>query len=88
MATNEYLGAVLSCVNIAKDLNSHLKQYRSNKSINSTVFSLATNSIEVRLYIPWKYDKAYYYTITIRTPILQDPQHYAEFYNTIRNIID
>ncbi|KAH7126474.1 hypothetical protein B0J13DRAFT_454440 [Dactylonectria estremocensis] len=88
VATNQCLGASSSCVNISEDLNSRLKQCGSNKVIASTVFSLATNGTEARLYVSWKHDEVNYYTVIIRSFMLQDSKHYIEFYNTIRNIID
>ncbi|KAH7161099.1 hypothetical protein EDB81DRAFT_839495 [Dactylonectria macrodidyma] len=88
VATNQCLGASSSCVNIAEDLNTRLKQCGSNKVIDSTVFSLTTNGSEARLYVSWKHDEVNYYTTTIRRFLLQESDQYIELCNIIHNIID
>ncbi|KAF7876396.1 hypothetical protein EAF04_001488 [Stromatinia cepivora] len=89
-ATNQCLGGSASCINIVESLNRRLKQCKNKKvqAINSTVFSIAMNGTEARLYISWKHNEFEYYTQKIDSFLLQKPKDYIEFRKYIRNIID
>jgi hypothetical protein len=90
VATNQCLGASVSCVNIAERLNRQLRQCKSDKvqTINSAAFSIAMSGTEARLYISWKHNELDYYMQKVRSFSLQEPEQYVEFRKHVRNIID
>lgn len=90
VATNQCIGASVSCVNVTERLNYQLTQCKSDEiqPINSAVFSIAMNGTEARLYISWKHSERDFYMQKIDSFLLQNPQHYLEFRKYVRNIID
>jgi hypothetical protein len=90
VATNQCLGALASCVNIAERLNRQLKQCKSDivKLINSAAFSIAISGTDARLHISWRNSELDYYMRTIKTFAVQEPEQYVEFRKYVRNIID
>jgi hypothetical protein len=90
VATNQCLRGSASCVNIAERLNRRLKDCKDKevKSIDSTVFSIAMNGTEARLYISWKQNKLDYYTQRVKSFSLQEPDQYVTFRKYLRYIID
>ena len=90
VATNQCLGGSAACVNIAERLNSLLRNCKSDtvKQVNSAAFSVAVSNETARLYISWKHDELEYYTNSVRSYLLSDPQHYLSFRKHVRNIID
>ncbi|KAH7176274.1 hypothetical protein EDB81DRAFT_634382 [Dactylonectria macrodidyma] len=90
VATNQCLGGSASCVNIAENLNRHLKQCESElvHPINSAAFSIAMSGTEARLFISWKQNELDYYMANVDGFLLQDPKHYLKFRKYVRNIID
>ncbi len=91
VATNQCLGGSATCVNIAERLNNQLEQYYNIKEvrqIDSSVFSIAMNGTEARLYISWRHNGLDYYTRIVDSFSLQKPRDYVEFRKYVRNIID
>lgn len=90
VATNQCLGGSASCVNIADRLNHQLRECNNEevKSIDSVAFSIAMNGTEARLYISWKHDEVNYYMRSVKSFLLQEPEHYVTFRKYVRNIID
>jgi hypothetical protein len=90
VATNQCLGASVSCVNIAERLVQQLRNCKSDviQSMNSAAFSIAVRGTEARLYISWKNSELDYYMANIESFLLQKPSDYLEFRKYVRNIID
>ncbi|KAH6982359.1 hypothetical protein BKA56DRAFT_550312 [Ilyonectria sp. MPI-CAGE-AT-0026] len=90
VATNQYLGGSVSCVNIAEKLNSRLREYKSDTvyPINSAAFSIAMNDAEARLYISWKHNELDYHMAYVDSFYLHDPEQYLRFRKYILNILD
>lgn len=90
VATNQCLGGSASCVHIAEQLNRQLKNCTSEKVqlINSAAFSIAMNGTDARIYISWKQTEPNYHMASVKSFLLQDPQHYVEFRKHVRNILD
>jgi hypothetical protein len=86
-ATNQCLGGSASCVNTVERLNCRLRQNKL-KAIDNTAFSIAMSGTEARLYVSWKDDELNYYMQKVECFLLQRPDHYLEFCQYIRNIID
>ncbi|CAD6447926.1 dc4a75fa-256f-481d-b30a-852f5b3d22cc [Sclerotinia trifoliorum] len=86
MATNQCVGGSASCVNIAE----RLSRQRGGKVrvSDSAAFSIAMNGTEARLFITWKHDELKYYMRKVRSFLLQDPEHYAQFLKYVLKIID
>jgi hypothetical protein len=89
-ATNQCLGGSASCVNIAERLNCQLRKCKSDnvQPIDNTVFSIAMNGTEARLYVSWKHDELNYYMQKVDSFLLQDPEHHLKFRKYVWNIID
>jgi hypothetical protein len=91
VATNQCLGGVASCVNIAERLNRRLRASNFHP-IDSVAFSIAMNGTEARLFVAWKDDdddeRPGYYMQKIKTFSLQEPGQYLAFRKYVRNIID
>jgi hypothetical protein len=90
VATNQCLGASVSCVNIAERLNRQLRQCKSDKvqPIDSAAFSIAMSGTEARLYISWKHNELDYCMRKVQSFSLQEPEQYVEFRKHVLNIID
>jgi hypothetical protein len=90
VATNQCLGASVSCVNIAERLNRQLRHCNSNviQPINSAAFSIAMSGTEARLYISWMNNELDHYMANVESFLLQKPKDYLEFRKYVRNIID
>lgn len=89
VATNQCLGGSASCINMAENLNHHLRQCESDLIYpNSAAFSIAMCGTEARLYISWKQNKLDYYMANVDNFLLQDPEHYLKFRKYVCNIID
>ncbi|KAG9236262.1 hypothetical protein BJ875DRAFT_503484 [Amylocarpus encephaloides] len=90
VATNQCLGASVSCVNVAECLNRQLRRCKSDKvqPIDSAAFSIAMSGTEARLYISWKHNELDYYMRKVKSFSLQEPEQYVEFRKHVRNIID
>ena len=89
VATNQCLGASASCVDIIERLNERLNRYTSDRGrlLDSTVFSIAMNGTEARLYVTWKQENTRFLTRKIDSFLLQDPDHYVRFYKIVHSII-
>ena len=89
VATNQCLGASASCVDMIERLNERLSLRVSNRdhSLNTTVFSIAMNGTEARLYVTWKQEKIRFLTRKIDSFLLQDPDHYVRFHKIVHSII-
>lgn len=89
VATNQCLGGSASCVNIAERLNDRLRRCTQGEVslIDSSVFSIAMNGTEARLYISWKQDELYYMQ-SVKSFLLQKPTDHLEFRKYVRNIFD
>lgn len=90
VATNRCLVASASCVKIAEYLNFLLSLRRERSKvepIDSTVFSIAMNGTEARLYVTWK-DRIGFNMQKVDSFILQKPKDHIEFRNHVENIID
>ncbi|KAH8910561.1 hypothetical protein BR93DRAFT_923259 [Coniochaeta sp. PMI_546] len=46
------------------------------------------NGTEARLYISWKQTELDYHMASVKSFLLQDPQHYVEFRMYVLNIVD
>ena len=90
VATNQCVGASVSCVNVTERLNRQLRQCKSDKvqPIDSAAFSIAMSGTEARLYISWKHNELDYYMRKVKSFSLQEPEQYVEFRKHVRNIID
>ena len=89
-ATNQCLGGAASCVHMVERLNLQLEQCTSGKAspIKSVAFSIAMSGTEARLFVSWKHDKLRYYMASIKSFLLQPPDHLREFSKYVLNIID
>lgn len=89
-AMNQCLGGSASCVNIAEILNRRVRMCESDMvyPIDSSIFSIAMNGAEARLYVTWKHNEQDYYMTTVDRFLLQDPEHYLKFRKYVLNIID
>ncbi|KAK4196192.1 hypothetical protein QBC40DRAFT_287797 [Triangularia verruculosa] len=90
VATNQCLGASVSCVNTAERLNHQLRNCGSDviEPVDSAAFSIAMSGTEARLYVSWKHNELEYYMASIENFLLQKPADYIEFRKYVRNIID
>ncbi|KAI0007162.1 hypothetical protein F4779DRAFT_593244 [Xylariaceae sp. FL0662B] len=90
VATNQCLGGSASCVNIAERLNRQLRHSEAKKvsAVDSSVFSIAMNGSEARLFISWKHKDLDYYMQRVDSFLLQKPDQYREFRKYVLNIID
>lgn len=81
VATNQCLGGLTSCVNVAETLSGGLSRCESDKIqlINIVAFNIATSGTEARLYVSSKHSKPDYYMANIKNFLLQDPEHYIQF---------
>jgi hypothetical protein len=86
-ATNQCLTATASCINIGERLNDRAARYNCGR-FDTTVFSIAMNGTEARLFVSWKQDNDSYYTQKVDSFALQRAEHYLEFRNYVLNIID
>lgn len=90
VATNQCIGASISCVNMAERLNDLLKGSKNDEiqPINSAAFSVAINGSEARLFISWRDHELQYQMQQIDSFLLQRPTDYLEFRKYVRNIVD
>lgn len=72
VATNQCLGGLASCVNIAERLNHQLRHCKSKEvcQIDNAAFSVTMSGTEARLYVSWKHDELPYYMATVGSYLL------------------
>jgi hypothetical protein len=85
VATNQCLGGAAACINMVEKLNESVKQLLVSL-ISTTVFSIAMNNSEARLYISWKEGERYY-TQQIEGLLVYKPQDYLVLRRFIRNVL-
>jgi hypothetical protein len=85
-ATNQCLGGSAACLKIIEGLNDRLHGPKMG-NVERSVFSIAMNGSEARLYVSWK-DQQMYRTASARNFLLSDPDHHLDFRRHVRNILD
>ncbi|KUI64957.1 hypothetical protein VM1G_00573 [Cytospora mali] len=90
VAENQCLGCAASCVNIAERLKRQLQQCGADavQPLNSTMFSIAMDNSQARLYVSWRDDDLNYFMQYIGGFLLQRPEDYIESRKQVRNIFD
>jgi hypothetical protein len=89
VATNQCLGDASTCVNIANNLNTLLRQGSPEISqIDEHAFSVACDGSQARLLVSWKAENQEIYTRKFGHFLTQDPEQIKTFRTVCRNIID
>ncbi|KAI0403527.1 hypothetical protein F4802DRAFT_292129 [Xylaria palmicola] len=87
VATNQCAGASAACLNAVDQLNTSLREY-SAQSVNNLSYSIAMDNNVAQLYISWKEGDLNYYLQRIDAFLLSSPEHFKDFRNQVRNILD
>ncbi|EXJ81416.1 hypothetical protein A1O3_07708 [Capronia epimyces CBS 606.96] len=92
VATNQCLGGVATCINMAEKLNRYIEQLPVStvSPVDTTVFSIAMNGIVASLLVSWKEGDGsgeVYNTQEIKW-LLFDPEGYLLFRRFVRNVLE
>jgi hypothetical protein len=87
MATNQCLGSAAACVNMVVKLNQSIEALATVSPVDTTVFSIAMNGTEVRLFASWR-EFGEFYTQQIGEFLVSRPQEFIQFRRFVRNVLE
>jgi hypothetical protein len=87
VATNQCLGGAAACVTMVVKLNQSIEGLSTVSPVDTTVFSIAMNGTEVRLFASWK-EPGGFYTQQIGEFLVSRPQEFIQFRRFVRNILE
>jgi hypothetical protein len=87
VAENQCVGGAAACVNMVEKLNQSIVGLPTVSPVDTTVFGIAMNGSEARLFVSWKEDEKYYMQ-QIKALLVQEPEQYLLLRRFVRNVLE